>query len=323
MSLCWHPDDKYVSLHLSNETLILDLGNTFVAALPTVHDLSTAEVNLLKGRDPLDQNRLVEMVHSTNPSGLESATHLVGRETVPALALPPDLSRLSHKKIDCASLQRKEKLGAGAAGIVYKAVWLGAEVAENTFVGSDDLSFQREVSVLAGLSHPNITTLLAYAMNREYCSIVTELMDGDLSSLMHSRMQHNQTLDAPFPISEAVGIIDQIAEGVNHLHDHRVVHRDLKASNVLFKCEKSSEVGVESVNAKVSDFGLSKTKESSHTYSNQTPNTGSTRWMAPELFEGNHVPDELKYPFKGDVFSFGINVFKYILYIFILIIFLI
>jgi serine/threonine protein kinase len=48
------------------------------------------------------------------------------------------------------------QLGKGTAATVYKATWLGGEVALKTFDGPDNFDFNKEVSVLRGLSHPNI-----------------------------------------------------------------------------------------------------------------------------------------------------------------------
>jgi serine/threonine protein kinase len=89
--------------------------------------------------------------------------------------------------------------------------------------------------------------------------------------------------------------------------------------NILVKCDEHDG----HVYAKVADFGLSKTKESSCTYSNLTMDQGTTRWMAPELFGDfdRSVPTQVcqetqhpslsneqiskKYPFKVDIYSFG------------------
>jgi serine/threonine protein kinase len=89
-----------------------------------------------------------------------------------------------------------------------------------------------------------------------------------------------------------------------------VVHRDLKSMNILVKYNEHER----HVYAKVADFGLSRMKELSFTYSNLTMGLGTTRWMAPELFgdsEDHNVGPSLsseclkKYHFKVDVYSFG------------------
>lgn len=92
------------------------------------------------------------------------------------------------------------------------------------------------------------------------------------------------TYDHPFSISEAVHIMLQVAEGMLFLHEKQIVHRDLKSHNILVKCIKARS-GVKFLQAKVADFGLSRTKEKSMTYTNQTQNQGTTRWMAPEMFK--------------------------------------
>ena len=104
----------------------------------------------------------------------------------------------------------------------------------------------------------------------------------------------------------------QIGEGVNYLHDQRIVHRDLKSTNILVKTMKIGNV--EYVHAKVADFGISKAKDRSTTYSDLTYNAGTPRWMPPELIrlsseiEGSslsRINGEPNHPFKCDTFSFG------------------
>ena len=145
--------------------------------------------------------------------------------------------------------------------------------------------------------------------------MVLELMDGDLTSFLEERMVECETIrDCPFSISEAVHMMLQVAEGMLFLHEKGIVHRDLKSGNILVKHVKATEVGSMSfVHVKVGDFGLSRTKEKSKTYSNQTVNQGTTRWTAPEMTriknDDGHVElqaeGELKYPFKVDVYSFA------------------
>jgi len=113
----------------------------------------------------------------------------------------------------------------------------------------------------------------------------------------------------PFIMSEAVELICQVAEGMKYLHKNKIVHRDLKSQNILVKTDKSGQT--EYVHAKVGDFGLSKTKETSITFSNQSSNIGTMRWMAPELMQDPGIASTSKsekvekHPFKSDVYSFG------------------
>jgi serine/threonine protein kinase len=192
---------------------------------------------------------------------------------------------------------------------VYKLKWLGKQLAEKCFKGPETEAIKKEMSFLAGLSHPNILPLFCVIIKPNSCSLVIELMDQDLHALMEQR-QENKAYDPPFHLLEAVDIMLQVAEGMHYLHVNKVVHRDFKSMNIFVKCEEHAG----HVYAKVADFGLSKVKEASCTYSNITREKGTTRWMAPELFKISKYPNvgtsesnsPLKYdPFKADIYSFG------------------
>lgn len=204
-----------------------------------------------------------------------------------------------------------ESLGKGASATVHKVMWLGAVVAKKTFHGRDNQYFLKEIEILAGLCHPNIVSMLWYYTTETFkcCINIMELMDGDLYTLIQERSEEP---GCPFIISEAMDLMLQVGEGILFLHEKNIVHRDLKSSNNLVRCVKATNVNIMYVQAKVADFGLSKTKEKSMTYSNQTLNMGTTRWMAPEMMKNDDVQAQLaegtalvKYPFKCDVYSFA------------------
>ncbi len=214
-------------------------------------------------------------------------------------------------KVACENVERGDQIGKGTFATVYKVKWLGKQLAEKRFNGPETEAIKKEISFLAGLSHPNILPLFCVITKANSCSLVTELMDQDLRALIDQKQENKDlTNDPPFQLLEAVDIMLQVAEGMCYLHVNKVVHRDLKCMNILVKCEEHAG----HVYAKVADFGLSKVKEASCTYSNISLNKGTPRWMAPELFgiskylnvgtsESN---SPLKYdPFKADIYSFG------------------
>ncbi len=223
------------------------------------------------------------------------------------------IRRLNHPgKIDAWKLAHKSiqrvpygQIGKGASAIVHKVVWLGKHFAEKCFFGPESEHFQKEASLLAGLSHPNILPLFCFVTRAHSCSLVTELMDGDLHGLMLKRLENREIQGVPFKLLEAIDIMLQVAEGMHYLHQKKVVHRDLKSMNILVKCDEHDG----HVYAKVADFGFSKTKESSCTYSNLTMDEGTIRWMAPELFgnfdQSSNPSLSKRYPFKVDIYSFG------------------
>jgi serine/threonine protein kinase len=110
----------------------------------------------------------------------------------------------------------------------------------------------------------------------------------------------------------------QVAEGMKYLHSKGLVHRDLKTENILIKCDgpgsESSmlDIGVKPLwIAKISDFGTTKVKMDSTAYANQTTNIGTTMFMAPEMYEVEHVDQQPErfHPKKTDVYSFGLICF--------------
>jgi hypothetical protein len=183
------------------------------------------------------------------------------------------IKRLNHPgKIDAWKVAHKSiqrvphgQIGRGGSATVHKVEWLGKQFAEKCFFGPQGEHFQKEASLLAGLSHPNILPLFCLVTTANSCSLVTELMDGDLLGLMCKRLDNHEIQGAPFKLLEAIDIMLQVAEGMHYLHQKKVVHRDLKSTNILVKCDEHDG----HVYAKVADFGLSKTKELSCTYTDQ------------------------------------------------------
>jgi serine/threonine protein kinase len=202
--------------------------------------------------------------------------------------------------IDPQELTWKKKIGNGGYGTVHEVSWKNERCARKDF--NCNRSWEHEVKILAGLSHPNVVQVFGHCI-AEKSSLVMELMQGNLNDHIEQR---GKSLELPV----ALDIMLQIAEGIQYLHEKRVAHRDLKSMNILINPLKI--LGMENagyVQVKVTDFGLSKIKEASATYSMQTANTGTTRWMAPELFE-EPDPNQCRYPFKADVYSYAITCFE-------------
>jgi len=202
--------------------------------------------------------------------------------------------------IDPKELTWKKKIGSGGYGTVHEVSWKNERCARKDFKCNS--SWEHEVKILAGLSHPNVVQVFGHCI-AEKSSLVMELMQGNLNDHIEQR---GKSLELPV----ALDIMLQIAEGIQYLHEKRVAHRDLKSMNILIN--PLEILGMENagyVQVKVTDFGLSKIKEASATYSMQTANTGTTRWMAPELFE-EPDPNKCRYPFKADVYSYAITCFE-------------
>jgi serine/threonine protein kinase len=151
--------------------------------------------------------------------------------------------------------------------------------------------FINEVELLVKLRHPNIVQFLAAAITKEPLMLVTEyLPGGDLHALIQK---------GPLPADLAVTFALDIARGMAYLHGgpNVVIHRDLKPRNLII--DESNEL-------KVGDFGLSKLIRVTnvHDVYKLTGETGSYRYMAPEVFLREN------YNTKVDVFSFGMILYE-------------
>ncbi|KAG0625084.1 hypothetical protein M758_2G026500 [Ceratodon purpureus] len=320
-----------VSKHISSLGFNLELckvvfstrENVSTAPILTVGQIasiSEAETKIVEEKATLDQMRLVNDVNALIQSGklgsknLQLVKFVLNRLQSSSEHPGPACQVSKQPESLFKDLEQLESLGKGSFGTVHKARWFGAEVAKKVLHEPSMSDFVQEVTILDGLRHPNIVSLLGYMTDLHNSCMIMELMDGDLHSLMAKRMKQGGFSSTPFSISEALDIMLQVAEGLFFLHEKRIVHRDLKSQNILMKCVKAMEVNVTYLHAKVADFGLSKTKENSMTYSYQSQNKGTSRWMAPELIkivncQGElDMPlgeDQLKYPFKSDIYSFA------------------
>ena len=183
-----------------------------------------------------------------------------------------------------------DHLGKGGMGHVYKARHrrmdrvVALKVVALSAARSADavVRFQREVKAAARLSHPNIVTAFDADEADGTHFLVMEYIDGiDLRELVKRR--------GPRPVAEAVDLVIQAAQGLQHAHEHGVVHRDVKPANLLVDAQ-----GV----VKVADMGLawmdwrfdpSSPREPSITQSRQA--IGTIDFMAPEQALDPHRAD--------------------------------
>ena len=132
----------------------------------------------------------------------------------------------------------------------------------------------QEARAAAALSHPGIGAIYDVAVDRDSAAIILELIDGE--SLAH-RLQRVRIL----PPRAAARIGAEVAEALDHAHQRGVVHRDVKAANVLLG--KDGE-------ARLVDFGIARilADEATQLTAEGTV-TGTLRYMAPEQLRGEAV----------------------------------
>ncbi|KAL6577780.1 hypothetical protein OROMI_010108 [Orobanche minor] len=216
--------------------------------------------------------------------------------------LPPPLPNKCDWEIEPGELDfsNATQVGKGSFGEIVKACWRGTPVAVKRILPSlsDDRlviqDFRHEVNLLVKLRHPNIVQFLGAVTDKKPLMLVTEyLRGGDL----HQHLKGKGALSPTTAINFAL----DIARGMAYLHSEPnvVIHRDLKPRNVLL-------VNTNADHLKVGDFGLSKLirVQHSHDVYKMTGETGSYRYMAPEVFKHR------KYDKKVDVFSFAMILYE-------------
>ncbi|KAI3706086.1 hypothetical protein L1987_76341 [Smallanthus sonchifolius] len=119
---------------------------------------------------------------------------------------------------------------------------------------------------------------------------------GSLYDFLHNQRGH-------FDVPTIIKIALHISKGMNYLHQNNIIHRDLKSANLLMDENGVSKLSLLClvIIVKISDFGVARVQNKSGI---MTAETGTYRWMAPEVIE--HRP----YSQKADVFSFGIVVWE-------------
>ena len=150
---------------------------------------------------------------------------------------------MHYKKIQTI----EEKIGKGAYAHVYKAFWkeTGLEVAIKSFdvehIPQDIIdSVLTEVNLLGRLNHPNIVRILGYHRSPEcLCFMLEYAEEGSLLSKIRN--------DRGLPERAVMGYITQVLNALVYLHSCGVIHRDIKAANILLT--KKGEV-------KLGDFGV-------------------------------------------------------------------
>jgi serine/threonine protein kinase len=145
----------------------------------------------------------------------------------------------------------KECLGIGGYAPVFKCQYHVEMVAAKMICISkiDEVKVvENEANLQARLQHPNVVQFIGYAVRGSQHLIVTELMSKDL------RMYLKENVPLSLPL--AVDIMLQIAEGMKYLHESGVMHRDLKADNVLINVVENESYISPSLQVKLANFGV-------------------------------------------------------------------
>ncbi|CAN6980488.1 unnamed protein product [Brassica oleracea var. botrytis] len=192
------------------------------------------------------------------------------------------------------------KLGEGGFGSVYKGVLPnGQEIAVKRLTrgsGQGDIEFRNEVLLLTRLQHRNLVKLLGFCNEGDEEILVYEFVPN--SSLDNFIFDEAKRFLLTWEVRYR--IIEGVARGLLYLHEDsqlRIIHRDLKASNILLDAE---------MNPKVADFGMARLFNMDQTRGQTSKVVGTYGYMAPEYATYG------QFSAKSDVYSFGVMLLEMI-----------
>lgn len=194
-----------------------------------------------------------------------------------AICTPADPTKLYRNLV---------KIGAGASGGVYTAYQVGTNL--SVAIKQMDLEKQpkkdliiNEILVMRASRHPNIVNYIDSFLHKNELWVVMEYMEGgSLTDVVTANLMSEGQIAA---------VSRETAQGLEHLHRHGVIHRDIKSDNVLLSMNGD---------IKLTDFGFC--AQISDGNAKRTTMVGTPYWMAPE------VVTRKEYGPKVDIWSLGI-----------------
>ncbi|KAD7117913.1 hypothetical protein E3N88_05181 [Mikania micrantha] len=211
-----------------------------------------------------------------------------------------NIRNFSYKELLLATynFDRSTKIGRGGFGVVYKGILKdGTQVAVKTLGAQSKQGvreFLAEVNTISNVKHQNLVELIGCCVEGSNRILVYEFVENN--SLDHALLGKRSKI-TELDWERRSKICIGIARGLAYLHEElepRIVHRDIKASNILLDKD---------FNPKIGDFGLAKLFPDSITHIS-TKLAGTTGYLAPEYVFGGQLT------LKADVYSFGVLVLE-------------
>ncbi|XP_047947486.1 probable receptor-like protein kinase At2g42960 [Salvia hispanica] len=225
--------------------------------------------------------------------GIATASPLIGLPEISHLGWGHWFT-LRDLEIATSRFSAENIIGEGGYGVVYRGKLAnGSEVAVKKLLnnlGQAEKEFRVEVEAIGHVRHKNLVRLLGYCIEGVQRMLVYEYVNnGNLEQWLHGAMRQHGSLTWEARMKVLLGT----AKALAYLHEAiepKVVHRDIKSSNILITGE---------FNAKVSDFGLAKLLDSGESHIT-TRVMGTFGYVAPEYANTGLLNE------KSDVYSFGV-----------------
>ncbi|TXC73156.1 protein kinase [Bradymonadales bacterium TMQ1] len=188
------------------------------------------------------------------------------------------------------------KLGEGAAGQVYLAHHkildrdFALKILHPEWVGNDQLTrrFFQEARHATRLKHPNIVGVITADQHKDFYYLVMEFVDGVCLEDILTRQQR-------LPAERAIPYIVGVLRGLEHAHHNGMLHRDVKADNIIVESATDR--------ARLLDFGLVKDTEATQKLTAQHAVVGTPYYMPPEQWRGEEVDA------RADIYSAAVTLY--------------
>jgi serine/threonine-protein kinase len=192
----------------------------------------------------------------------------------------------------------QSELGRGAMGVVYKATDTALQrtvaiktvnmALERDGAEKYEARFYQEARAAGSLNHPNIVTVYDVGKEDNVAYMAMEFIEGvELRSLLGE--------GRAVPVSQAVSIAVQVAEGLAYAHQHGVVHRDIKPANIMVLGDGP---------VKITDFGIARMRAAADELTQTGMMLGSPKYMSPEQVIGKRADH------RSDIFSLGVILYE-------------
>ncbi|CAF1163336.1 unnamed protein product [Rotaria sordida] len=204
------------------------------------------------------------------------------------------IPRQAIQQIPVEDIQLGDELGSGAFGSVYKAKWISKKhpvackvitVRNSSDADRLEKSFLKEIAAYAELSGAYILktygfTASRYGQGKRYMLVMEYMSRGNLTNLIKEKGDK-------ISLRRKLDMAMNIASGMRKIHEHRMIHRDIRSDNILVN---------ENYVAKIGDMGIARVIDPL----NQHTQIGCVPYMPPEFYRGT-------YDQKLDIFTFGLT----------------
>lgn len=270
--------DNLVDEQLADHQQMLESGDTKSQQTKTWHPLPDfARKRLERNKHCLD---MLVALKRTGVAPGDSATLPKGN---------PSPQRISERNV--GRFQILDELGSGGFGIVYRAwdprvdrvVALKIPRLEMLASKESQFRFEQEARAVAKLDHPQIVSVLEAGVVGLLPYIATIYYPSVTLAVWHR--EHPQ----PIAPRLAAELVQKLADGLAHAHEHGVLHRDIKPGNILLVPQSgraTSDFKLSEATPKIIDFGLAKLADDARDMTQTGTLMGTVRYMSPEVVAG-------------------------------------